>query len=259
MSATTTRSASPQQSRSSLLYVSTELDTWETSTPEPDQDQICERCGYRRLDPTYYAWLRHRMTVAQRFRRSGRLSAAQYETWRTRFNATHAWAVARFGEAALVAAVEALDPRTYRPPQVEEWEPAGAAEPPPTPTHCFPADGDWRFMEPVSPEALAHVDTVREQALSLGWTEAGLYQNRGCYRYPVGGEYGLVCALRGGHTIGQVSRESIEIISPRGSRLRHYNPDVDQPWLRRVQEAEAPTDSDTSRPAPVCNRQEKGR
>jgi len=99
MSATPTGTTVSQQSRPSMLYVSTELDTWETSTPEPDQDEICERCGYRRLDAEYYAWLRHRMTVAQQFQRSGRLTVGQYQIWRTRFNAIHAWAIARFGEA----------------------------------------------------------------------------------------------------------------------------------------------------------------
>jgi hypothetical protein len=64
--------------RTSLLYVSTALETWETSTPEPNQDAVCERCGYRRLDPEYYAWLRHRMELAKRARTSGRLPAVSF-------------------------------------------------------------------------------------------------------------------------------------------------------------------------------------
>lgn len=109
-----------------LLYVSTELDTWETCSPEPDQDQICERCGCRRLDPEYYAWLRHRMEVAKQARQRGRLAAVQYQELRQRFNAVHFWAVAHLGEDVLLAAVEALSPKAYQPPQIQELEPVGS-------------------------------------------------------------------------------------------------------------------------------------
>ncbi len=238
-----------QDAAPSVLYVSTELDTWETTTPEPDQDQICERCGYRRLDPEYYAWLRHRMTVAQQFRRSGRLSAAQYQTWRTRFNPVHAWAIARFGESVLVAAVETLDPKAYQPPRIEDWEPTPRVEPAAAPSHLFPADGDWRFTEPVAPEAVAKVDAIHEQALALGWTVAGIYQNRGHLRFPAGDEYGLVCLLHSGDRIGEVSAQSIEIIRSNGSRLRCYNHEAPQPWVSRT----ASLLADTSRITPVCN------
>ena len=68
------------------------------------------------------------------------------------------------------------------------------------------------------------VDAIRDQALALGWSEAALYQNRGRYCFPVGGDYGLVCFLHDGREIGQVTRESIEIVMPSGSRLRHYGP-----------------------------------
>jgi len=223
MSATAAAAMSaPHGSRPSVLYVSTELDIWETSTPEPDQDEICEACGYRRLDPEYYAWLRHRMTVAQQFRRSGRLSAAQYQLWRTRFNAIHAWAVARFGEGMLVAAVEALDPKAYQPPRVQDWEPRSQSEQPSPQAHLFPADGDWPFTEPVASGAVGMVDAIREQALALGWSEADLYQNRGVLRFPCGHDYGLVCFLHSGARVGEVIGQWIEIINPRGTRLRFY-------------------------------------
>lgn len=233
MSATTVSTGSAaHHSRPSVLFVSTELDTWETSTPEPDQDEICETCGYRRLDPEYYAWLRHRMTVAQQFRRSGRLSADQYQLWRTRFNGVHAWALARFGEGMLVAAVKALDPKTYEPPRVEVWQPEPQPGQVPSAPHLFPIDGNWPFTESVLPEAVAQVDAIREQALALGWSEAALYQNRGRLRFPVGGHYGLVCFLPAGSEIGEVVEHSIVIVMPSGSRLRHYNPDVLQPFRR---------------------------
>jgi hypothetical protein len=208
----------------SLLYVSTELDTWETSTPEPDQDEICERCGFRRLDPDYYAWLRHRMEVAKRARERRRLAAAQYQELRQRFNPVHFWATEHLGEPALLAAVQTLDPNTYRPPRVEDWQPRPRSEQAPSQAHLFPAEGDWPFTESVSPEAVRGVDAIRDQALALGWSEAALYQNRGRLRFPCGDDYGLVCYVYDQHKIGEITRESIEIVAPSGSRLRYRRP-----------------------------------
>ena len=238
----------------SLLYVSTELDTWETSTPEPDQDEICERCGFRRLDPEYYAWLRHRMEVAKRARERGRLLAAQYQELRRRFNPVHFWATEHLGEPALLAAVQTLDPKTYRPPRVEDWQPRPRSEQAPSQAHLFPAEGDWPFTESIPAEAVARVDAIRDQALSLGWSEAGLYQNRGMLCFPNGDSYGLVCFLQGDRVIGEVTPQCIEIVAPSGGRLRHYNRDLLQPWLRRTPATEALSDPDTPAPAPVSNK-----
>jgi hypothetical protein len=239
-----------------VLYVATDLDTWETSTPEPDQDGMCEACGYRRLDSEYYAWLRHRMEVAKQAWQRGRLAAAQYQELRQRFNEVHFWAVAHLGEVALVAAVGRLDPKAYRPPQVQDWEPRPQSEQAPTQEHLFPADSDWPFVEVVTSEVVAQVDAIRDQALALGWSEAGLYQNRGLLRFPNGETYGLVCFLHGDSMIGEVTARFIEIISPRGSRLRHYNCGVQQPWVRRDQPEEGLAVPDISPDVPVCNRQE---
>jgi len=218
-------------SSASALYVATDLDSWEIWTPEPDQDEICERCGYRRLDPEYYAWLRHRMGMAKQARERGRLASAQYQALRQRFNAVHFWAVAHLGEKTLVATIGTLDPKAYRPPHVQDWETVPRSEPVARPPHLFPTGSDWLFTEAVAPDAIAMVDAIRGQALGLGWSEASLYQNRGRLRFPAGGEYGLVCFLHGGCQVQEVTAQFIEIVSSRGSRLRHYNRTVPQPWL----------------------------
>jgi hypothetical protein len=103
---------------------------------------------------------------------------------------------------------------------------------------------------------VAQVDAIRDQALALGWSEAGLYQNRGHLRFPNGDTYGLVCFLHGDRTIGEVTAQCIEIVSPRGSRLRHYNCGVQQPWVRRDKPEEGLAVPDISPDVPVCNRQE---
>jgi len=236
-------------SSASALYVATNLETWETCTPQPDQDAICEPCGFRRLDPEYYAWLRSRMALAQKRYERGRLPTRQYEDLRQRFNAVHFWAVERFGEQALLEATKSLDPTRYSPPTVKEPE-----EPSPPLPHLYPTDGDWRFTEPVSAEAVAKVDAIRDRALALGWSEAQLYQNRGRYSFPCGQDYGLVCFLHGDDQVGEITHQSIEIINARGTRLRFYNHNVDQPWLRHVGISEITANRpDTLATAPVCN------
>ncbi len=106
--------------------------------------------------------------------------------------------------------------------------------PPTVPPHLFPEHGDWKFTQPVRLSTMPKVDAIRDQARSLGWSEAQLYQNRGRFRFPCGQDYGLVCFLEGDKRIGKVTRQSIEIIGPppQERRLRFYNPDVDQPWLK---------------------------
>jgi len=120
--------------------------------------------------------------------------------------------------------------------------------------HLFPADEDWPLTESVTAQALAQVDAIRDHALSLGWTEASLYQNRGRLRFPAGGENGLVCFLHSDDQIGEVSAQSIEIIRPSGNRLRCYNRDAPQPWIRDTAASAAQGDSDTSAPVPVSNK-----
>ena len=94
----------------------------------------------------------------------------------------------------------------------------------------------------VSTDSKSKVDAIRDQALSLGWTEDGLYRTQGSCRFPFGQDYGLVCFLGANCTIGEVTDKSIEIIKTHKDRdgqikrvsTMHYNPAVKQPWMREV-------------------------
>lgn len=232
------------------LYVATNLESWETSTPKYyARDVSIDDTSFRRLDPEYYAWLRHKMALAKKVADSGRLSSSAFDKLRTRFNDIHIWAVSRFGEDAIRSAIQSLDPKPYSPPKVEtfgqivQYRPEQSApevSPSSDPQYLFPRNGDWHFTQEVSPQAIAMVDAIRDQALSLGWSEALLYQNRGSLRFPYGQDYGLVCFVDGNVRIGEVTKQSIEIIgtTSKENRLRFYNPNVDQPWLRRIRNDE---------------------
>ena len=236
--------ADPDSSKRGIaLYAATNLQSWETAEPDHFATDIgIDGTCFRRLDPDYYAWLRHKMDLAKKALSIGQLSAPAFDKLRTRFNAIHAWAIEHLGEEALRSAVPSLDPKTYAPPRIDSLDrrpnaapPVPKASPPAVPPYLFPEDGDWRFTQRVRTSAIPKVDAVREQALSLGWSEAQLYQNRGRFRFPCGEDYGLVCFLDENKRIGEVTRQSIEIVGPPPSenRLRFFNPEVDQPWIKK--------------------------
>lgn len=86
----------------------------------------------------------------------------------------------------------------------------------------------------IHPETIAKVDAIREKAMALGWTEEGLYQTKGRFKFPCGEEYGLVCFVEKDDSVGEITRQYIEIIRPSGVRQRFYNRDVDQPWIKKT-------------------------
>lgn len=196
------------------MYVSTGLTQWSTDQPAAfARDVQVNDTAYRRLDPEFYAWLRSKMTLVRLAHQAEQIDATEYDQIRFRFNAVHEWAIEHLGEAALLNAVHTLDARTYRPP---------VAEPEPKPKSDQATDQ-------AGLAATALVDTIRDQAFSLGWREQRLYAAP-----KVGHERGLVTYLKPGDQIGEVTTQSIEIILPDGVHQRFYNPDVDQPWVVRT-------------------------
>ena len=210
------------------LFVATSLATWTTANPERfARDVQINDTVYRRLDHEYYAWLRSRMVVAKTAATAGHLPPAAFEDLRLRFNAVHEWAVGYFGEEQLVAAVRALCANDYRPPAAEDEGPHVPAKR----AHKSAADE-------ILAEAMALVDSISEQALSLGWKRQRLYRAGGSR--VLDPERGLVCFLKPGDRLGEVTRQSIEIIGlpPSEVRQHFYNPDVDQPWIIRIDNKE---------------------
>jgi hypothetical protein len=207
------------------LFLATSLAVWSTDEPERfARDFQINDTVYRRLDPEYYAWLRSRMVLAKKAATAGQLDSAMFEELRVRFNAVHEWAVEHLGEDQLLAAVRTLGVGDYRPPVPEDDGPRVAMP-----------QGRKSGSDRTAPEVTAMVDAIREQALALGWQYERLYAvgNHGIFDPG----RGLICFLKAGDRIGEVTRQSIEIIGPPPSevRQRFYNPDVDQPWIKRVE------------------------
>jgi hypothetical protein len=210
------------------LFVSTSLATWTTAHPEQfARDFQINDTVYRRLDPEYYVWLRSRMVIAKKAATAGHLPPAAFEDLRMRFNAMHDWAVEHFSEAHLLAAVRTFRACDYKPPLPEEFDRTNRAEPIPS----KPSPEVERIAR-----AKQLVDEIRDQALALGWTMESLYFCEGYERRPFAARYGVACYIGGEHRIGEVTRQSIELIGPppMETRSRFYNPDVDQPWIIRT-------------------------
>ena len=218
----------PEDNSRGCLFVSTSLATWTTANPEQfARDFQINDTVYRRLDPEYYIWLRSRMVAAKRAATAGHLSPEPFEALRVRFNAVHAWAVEHFEEVQLLAAVRTFRSCEYKPPLPEEFDRTKRAEPIPS----KPSPETERIAR-----AKQLVDEIRDQALALEWTMESLYFCEGYERRPFAARYGAACYIGAEHRIGEVTRQSIELIGPppMETRSRFYNPDVDQPWIKRV-------------------------
>jgi hypothetical protein len=218
----------PRAAASTALYVSPALDTWLTDRPEwfARDLQINDTC-YRRLDPEYFVWLRSKMLLAKQAAEGGHLDSTAFDELRTRFNAIQEWAKAAFGEAALLEAIRDLNEADYRPP---------APDAPPsrdgTGSRPVVSDAHHEALE----RARGLVDQIRDQALGLGWTLESLYRSDGFQRRSFAAKSGLVCYIGPNDRLGEVTRQSIEIIGPPPVevRQRFYNPDVEQPWIVRI-------------------------
>jgi hypothetical protein len=100
------------------LFVATNLDSWEADDLRYGCEVMLDVC-YRRLDATFYAYLRHMMTVARDKHASGKINQRVYDGLRNRFNVIHAWAIKHIGKGVLCQAVNSVDLNAYVPPSAD--------------------------------------------------------------------------------------------------------------------------------------------
>jgi hypothetical protein len=71
---------------------------------------------YRILTADFYAYLRHRMTIAKRNYEARKIDSSLYEELRSRFNVIHDYAVRRFAESDLAESIRKMDAKKYEAP-----------------------------------------------------------------------------------------------------------------------------------------------
>ena len=126
---------SPTLPPASSICVSTSLDLWEPSQPDLlARDVALNGVCFRRLDPEYYAWLRHKLTLAEKALEAGKITYETFDTLLVRFNDVHMRAVDSFGPDTLAAAMESVDRKNYLPP-------GGPGQTQPTPAPNLPRKG----------------------------------------------------------------------------------------------------------------------
>jgi len=237
-------------------YVASDLRMVQLSAPEAgQQDVMIEGVWHRRLDAQYFVWIEQRVELARKMAVQGKIKQPAFDVLMSRYWTVKRWVDENLGVDKLKAARKLFDADQYMPPtaaqSVSESKAPTRSSSSNTTSHQYPTEGDWKFTRHVPPEAVAKVDAIRDRALACGWTEARLYQNRGNLRYPCGDEWGLVCALDDGETIGEVRRRYIEIITCNGVCQRFYNYDVDQPWLKKSKPADRDGGENHGDPLPV--------
>lgn len=231
----------PDTEPTTAFYVSTTLEIRQFEDADDlGRDLLLNDVAFRKLDPTYFAWLRYKLNRANSAFQNGRMTEDQFYGILTPYMAVKAEALAWHGEDALDQAWRDLLPKIdlYRPPSRKLFEEAGAVERyrkplnnvggktgKPMSDHAWPTEpnAETAFLQPVSAEALEKVAEIEKQADSLGWRREWLYQNRGRFAFPYGPDYGLVCFLdRDGTVIGRVARDEIELHLNRASGTRPF-------------------------------------
>lgn len=197
---------------------------WMMLDSDPERAREIEIDGkcYRRLDVRYWAWLTVVMDAATRAFEIGELSAANYAPLWVRFRELKAMVGDQFAEDEIEQEKHWLKLHTFAPPttspelktarkpathaEVEQLESENSV----SACNCF--QGQNQFSQEVSEAAIAKIDAIREQALTLEWTEQELYSTTGEFQFPMGNGWGLVCFVDDDELeIGEVTSEAIVI------------------------------------------------
>ena len=198
-------------------YVSPDLKFIELPISENHhQDVIREGVTFRRLDADYFVWIEQTVTLVQKAHARGRIPQKAYSGLMNRYRVVQKWIEANISRKVLIAARKRSNLAEYSPPQAVGKEKPQPESPKPRP-YLFPVGGVWEHTVPIDPAVVKLVDAIRDEALSKGWTEASLYQNRG--HYPAGKWYGLVCVLDITDRIEKIDDQSIHIRTFKGAAI----------------------------------------
>ena len=224
-------------------YVSTDLRMVELTTLDATaRDILQEDIPYRRLDADYFIWIEQTVAQVQKAHSQGRIPHKAYSGLMNRYRGIQKWTEDNISKKDLKAAKKRSSLAKYSPPQTtrkEESEPEfqnGTSDDPRP--YLYPAGGVWEYTVPIDPEVIKIIDSIRVEAMSKGWSEASLYQNRG--HFIAGKWYGLICVLDKTDKIERIDEDIIYIrtfkgsaIPPEGEIVKFPNLDYEEPHASR--------------------------
>ncbi len=196
----------------SIPYVSTDLRMIELTTRDArNQDMLIDGTTYRKLDAQFFIWIEGRMELAEKAAQNGKISDDAIQALLSRFQQIKDWVDENIDERNLSAARRLFESSNYSPP------PAALPKPEPAKPFLYPTTGNWQYTVPIDPEVVKIIDSIRDEALSKGWSKATLYQNRG--HFIAGKWYGLICILDKTDRIERIDGDIIYIRTFKGSAI----------------------------------------
>jgi len=201
-----------------IPYVSTDLRMVElTARDARRQDMIIEGTNFRRLDAQYFVWIERRVELARNAAKDGNISDKALQNLMSQFRQIKDWVDENIEDRYLSAARKLFENTSYTPPPAALPKPKVIIEPEPVRSYRYPDDGHWEYTVPIDPDVVKIIDSIRDEALSKGWSEASLYQNRG--HFIAGKWYGLICILDKTDLIEKIDNDLIYIRTFKGSAV----------------------------------------
>ena len=196
-------------------WVSTDLSVLPLDGSPPNTEDVIKGSkAYRCLSPDFYLWLERLFANFEKQVGVTGERSAEARTFAARFAHIRELAHALYTADDFAAARKRL--------AISNMESPNRATNPPASEFQHPEDGESRSRARVSFHALGEVDTIRDEALRLGWSDLQLYGSRGRFTFPCGPGYGLVCFIHRDQRIGKVAAQHIEIICSGGHSLHFY-------------------------------------
>ena len=208
----------------SIPYVSTDLRMIELTTREAkQQDMVVDGTSYRRLDAQYFVWIEGRMVLARTAVQNGKISNEALQALQPRFQQIKDWVNENIDSSNLAAVRRLFEIANYSPPpaalprpkEIKKQDEKSKSEP--AQPYLYPTTGNWQYTASIDPEVVKIIDSIRDEALSKGWSEASLYQNRG--HFIAGKWYGLICILDKTDRIERIDEDIIYIRTFKGSAV----------------------------------------
>jgi hypothetical protein len=174
----------PPQPPQPAIYVSTGLDIHDIEDARDwPEDREIDGTLCRRLSPEYFAWLRSRMVTAQAAHKAGKLPEDAWNTLRQRFNALQELAIREFGKESLQEVLQSFSSKNYQPPALR---PESQVKPVEVPKKdwIYPGNQAWKCKQPVTSQAVAKVDAIREEAMARAGPRHASIRTRAGFGFP---------------------------------------------------------------------------